>query len=370
MALEIVPVESRQQRAAFIDLPHRLYAGCPAYVPRLCVQQEWQFSSKNPWFAHGAEASWLARRGGRQVGRISWFLHGGHVAHAGRREAFFGFLDAADDAEVVRALLGAVEARARAEGCEAVLGPIEFSTNDTCGLLTAGFELPPAVMMPWNPAWLPPLVEAVGYAPAMALDAWEIPSRPVVVDALAAPLRERLAARGITLRPIDFARFDEEVAGLYPLYERIFGDNWGFMPLSRAEFEEQARDLRRVSIADLAVIAEDRGERIGYAVALFDANRVLASFRRGRLLPFNFLKLRRIPRVGRIRVLNLGVVPRYRRLGLDLLMYAHIADAGRRHGVTTAEASYVMSNNRPMRQALERMGAYVSKRYAIYRRGL
>jgi ribosomal protein S18 acetylase RimI-like enzyme len=370
MALELVPVESRRQRAAFIDLPHRLYAGCAAYVPRLCVQQEWQFSAKNPWYAHGVEASWLARRDGREVGRVSWFLHGGHVAHAGRREAFFGFLDAADDAETVRALLGAVEARSRAEGCEAVLGPIEFSTNDTCGLLTDGFDLPPAVMMPWNPAWLPPLLEAAGYAPAMALEAWEIPSRPAVVDALAAPLRERLAARGITLRPIDFSRFDEEVAGLYPLYQRIFGENWGFMPLSRAEFEEQARDLRRVSIADLAVIAEDRGERIGYAVALFDANQVLASFRRGRLLPFNFLKLRRVPRVGRIRVLNLGVVPRYRRLGLDLLMYAHIADAGRRHGVTTAEASYVMGNNRPMRQALERMDAYVSKRYAIYRRGL
>jgi GNAT superfamily N-acetyltransferase len=204
----------------------------------------------------------------------------------------------------------------------------------------------------------------------MMLDAWEIPARPAVVDALAARLRERLAARGITLRPIDFSRFNEEVAGLYPLYERIFGENWGFMPLDRAEFKEQARDLRRVSIADLAVVAEDRGERIGYAVALFDANRVLASFRRGRLLPFNFLKLRRIPKVGRIRVLNLGVLPRYRRLGVDLLMYADIADAGRRHGVTTAEASYVMRNNRAMRQALERMNAYVSKRYTIYRRGL
>ena len=370
MTLEIAPVEGRRDRAAFIDLPHRLYAGCPAYVPRLRVQQEWQFSSKNPWFAHGEEASWLARRDGRVVGRVSGFLHGGHVAYSGRREAFFGFLDAADDGEAVRALLGAVEARARDRGCEAVLGPIEFSTNDTCGLLTAGFDLPPAVMMPWNPGWLPPLVEAAGYAPAMALEAWEIPSPPAVVDALAAPLRARLAARGITIRPIDFGRFDEEVAGLYPLYERIYGGNWGFMPLSRAEFEEQARDLRRVSAPDLAVVAEVRGERIGYAVALFDANRVLATFRRGRLLPFNFLKLRRIPHAGRIRVLNLGVVPRYRRLGVDLLLYAEITDAARRHGAPSGEASYVMGNNRPMRRALERMGAYVSKRYAIYRRGL
>jgi GNAT superfamily N-acetyltransferase len=368
MALEIIQVKGRRALARFIDLPHRLYAGLPAYVPRLHLQQAWQFSPRNPWFEHGEAATFLARRDGREVGRVAWFLNRAHVDWSGRREAFFGFLDAGPDGEAVRALLDAVEQRSRAAGCTAVLGPIEFSTNDTCGLLTAGFELPPAILMPWNPDWLPPVVEAAGYAPAMTLEAWEVSQRPAAEDPLAERLRVRLAAQGVTLRHLDFGRFDEEVAGLYPIYEQVFGRNWGFMPLSRAEFEQQARDLRQVSIPQLALVAEHRGERVGYAVAVFDANLVLASFRRGRLLPFNFLKLRRVPKVDRIRIVNLGLVPRFRRLGLHHLMYAHFAEVGRRRGITTAEASYVMGNNRLMQQALQRMGGRVIKRYSIYRR--
>ncbi len=366
----LVPVEGRRLRTAFLDLPHRLYERFPAYVPRLHAQQVWQHSERNPWFRHSTAASWLALRGGRPVGRVSWFLNRSHVARSGRREAFFGFLDAEDEAGVVATLLGAVEARSRDTGCVAVLGPIEFSTNDTCGLLVDGFDRPPAILMPWNPPWLPPLVERAGYAPVMSLEAWEIPGRPAALDRVTERVRERLAARGITVRPVDLSRFDDEVDRLFRLYEPIFGENWGFMPLTLAEFREQAKDLRRVTLPELAVVAEHRGEPIGYAVGIFDANRVLRGFRRGRLLPFNVLKLPRIRRVDRIRILNLGVVPHFRRMGVELLLYAHFADVGARRGIATAEASYVMGDNGPMRRALARLGASVSKRYAIYRREL
>jgi GNAT superfamily N-acetyltransferase len=366
----LVPVDGRRRRRAFLDLPHRLYEGDPAYVPRLHAQQAWQHSPRNPWFRHSTAEAWLALRDGRAVGRVACFLHRGHMAHAGRREAFFGCLDCEDDPAVAAALLRRVEARARADGCTAVLGPIEFSTNDTCGLLVEGFDRPPAILMPWNPAWLPPLVAAAGYAPAMTLEAWELEGRPVVVDRAAARLRDRLAARGLTVRTLDLSRFEAEVGALFPIYREVFGQNWGFMPLTAAEFHEQARDLRRATFPDLAFVAEDRGRPVGYAVAVLDANEVFRTFRRGRLLPFNFLKLPRVRRVGRVRVVNLGLVPRYRRLGLDLLLYAAIADGCARHGIGRAEASYVMADNAPMRRALEALGAKVTKRYAILRREL
>ncbi len=304
------------------------------------------------------------------MGRVAIFLNQIHMTRSGRREAFFGFLDATDDARVVAGLLETVERAAKAAGCSAVLGPIEFSTNDTCGLLVEGFERRPALLMPWNPPWLPRLVEQAGYAPAMTLAAWEIGTRPAILDAVAAPIEERLRARGITVRPIDLRRFDEEVAALFPLYEPIFGRNWGFMPLTREEFQEQARDLRRATFPDLALIAEGGGRPIGYAAAVFDANEVFRTFQRGRLLPFNVFRLGRVRHVDRVRVVNLGVLPRYRRLGLDVVLYKHIADACAKRGVRCAEAAYVMDNNVPMRSALQRMGAEVSKRYAIYQRAI
>jgi len=369
-AAALVPVEGRRLRNAFIDLPHRLYEAYPAYVPRLHAQQSWQHSRKNPWFRHSIAESFLAVRDGRPVGRVSAFLNRSHLAHSGRREAFFGFLDAEEDGALVAALLARVEARARAWGCDAVVGPVEFSTNDTCGLLVDGFDLPPAILMPWNPSWLPPLVERAGYAPAMSLEAWDVGARPPVIDERAGRLRERLAARGLTVRTLDMSRFAEEVDRLFPLYEQIYGQNWGFMPLTLEEFREQARDLRRATFPDLAFVAEDHGRPVGYAVAVLDANLVFREFRRGRLLPWNFTKLPRVRRVGRVRILNLGIVPRHRRLGLDLVLYAAIADACGRHGIPSGEASYVMGDNEPMRRALRRLGARVTKRYAIYRKEL
>jgi hypothetical protein len=371
-SIDLVPVTSRRLLRAFIDLPHRLYRDEPAYVPRLFVQQKEQLSRRNPYFRHSDAGYLLARRGGEFLGRIAWFLNAQHLRFSGRRELLFGCFDAVDDPAVSEALLGAVHGQARALACTAVLGPIEFSTNDTCGLLIDGFDRPPALLMPFQAPHHAALLAHAGYQTVQELHAYEIrgADRPPFLEALAGRLEARLAPRGIAVRAMDFSRFQAEVEALYPIYEAIFSGNWGFMPLSRAEFLHMAAGLRQVSAPDFALVAERNGAPIGYAVGVFDANEVFASFRRGRLLPFNFFRLGRIRKVKRLKILNLGVVPAFQNLGLDLLMATRLFEAGLRRGMDAAEASYVMGSNLRMQRAILRLNGRLTKRYAIFRKEL
>ncbi len=371
-AIEIVPVNTPRRVKEFIDFPNRLYRSDPVYVPRLYLQQRESMSRTNPYFRLSEAGFFLARRNGGTIGRIAWFLNNNHVTFSARREMLFGFFDSVNDLEVAESLLAVVHREAAARACTTVLGPIEFSTNDTCGLLIHGFNAPPSVLMPYNASYYEGLLRRAGYVAVQELHAYEIrvAEAPAFLSPLSDRLVLRLAARGIRVRTMDFSRFDQEVDRLFPLYERMFSDNWGYMPLTPAEFRHQAEGLRQISIPEFVLIAEQNGSPIGYAVGLFDANRIIASFRNGRLLPFNFVKLLRLKRVNHVKIINLGVVPEYRGRGIDAVMYHRFSEAFRTLGIDSVEASYVMGSNRAMKEPILHMNGRLTKKYAIFRYSL
>ena len=77
----IRPVASKGDQKAFIDLPFRLYANDPNWVPPLKDEVRGLITpGKNPWFEHAEAQLFLAERDGRVVGRIS--AHLDHLALA------------------------------------------------------------------------------------------------------------------------------------------------------------------------------------------------------------------------------------------------------------------------------------------------
>jgi hypothetical protein len=68
--LVITPVSGKADMKAFIDLPWRLYANDPCWVPPLKAEvRELLTPGKNPFFGHATAQYFLARRGGQAVGR-------------------------------------------------------------------------------------------------------------------------------------------------------------------------------------------------------------------------------------------------------------------------------------------------------------
>jgi len=149
--LSVRPVAGRRELRRFIDYAYDRNAADPHWVAPLRIAEHERLSpKKNPFFAHAAVELFLAQRGTRVVGRIAAIDDELHNATHRDNTAMFGFFDA-DDADAAAALLGAVEAWARARGRARVRGPINPSLNESAGLLVDGFDSDPMVMMPHNP---------------------------------------------------------------------------------------------------------------------------------------------------------------------------------------------------------------------------
>jgi GNAT superfamily N-acetyltransferase len=356
--------------ARFLDLQRAFYANDRDYVPPVTAGEAWQLDPrKNPFFRHADVGLFAAFRGDRCIGRVSTCRDRLHDEFHGDRVGFFGHFEAADEG-TANALVEHAAAWCAQRGATELRGPVDLSTNNRCGLRVDGGTGPPVLMMPHNPPHYAQWLEGAGLRPAKDLLALWGTSADLDrkrIDRLAEHLQKRAQ---VTLRRVDMKRFGAECEVLWHLYERIWERNWGFVPMPRDEFLAQARDLKRVANPALLHIAEKDGEPIAFALALPDVN-VAAKACNGRLLPFGWWKFLRALRATRtVRVLTLGVLPQYRRSGIDMLLMHRVTTHGEAAGFNACEASWILEDNRDMLGPLETMGFRAYRRYRIYQKNL
>jgi len=372
---EIRAVRSRKDLRAFIAMPDLLYRGDPCYVPALRSQAKAQFDRRTyPLFKHSEAEFFLALDGGRPVGRIVAFRNVPHLERTGDGTGFFGFFESADDDGVARGLFDAAVGWLERKGLTSVVGPENYTTNEACGLLVAGFEDPPVVMMPYNKAYYAGLIERYGFRPELELASYRIRQGQSLLDDIRPTrirLEGRLARQGITVGPIDMRRFDEEIEALRLAYNRAFSGGWGFVPITAEEFRYYARDIRRITGPEMMLLAKKGPETVGLLCVLPDINQVLIRIRSGRLFPFGVFRLifgRR--RIHRVRLLIFGVVPEYRNRGIDLCLASRLFDGATARGFDEAEAGYVMGDNPEINSFLPKIGGVPTKSYRIYRKDI
>ncbi len=328
---------------------------------------------KNPFFQHAEAEYFLAeRRGGRSaevVGRIAAIHNRGHNEFHEDTVGFYGFFESINDQSVADSLFHAAANWLKQRGLTVMRGPVSFSTNDECGLLIDGFDLPPAVLTPYTPAHYVDLTERAGFTKARDLLLYQsvndqLPERLIRGAQLIAKRKK------ITLRSINMKRFSEEVELIKKVYNSAWERNWGFIPMTEAEIDHLAKDLKPVIVPELVVFAEREGELIGFAVALPDLNVALKTNPSGRLFPGILKILWKARKITRLRIMLLGVVPEYRRYGADALMYTWIWDKGYALGYRWGEAGWILEDNAAMNNGLLRMGFERYKTLRLFDRPL
>ena len=369
--VEIAPVTRGRDLEQFIAFPYEHHRSDPHWVPALRMDVRTLLSpEKNPFFQHAEARYFLARSNGRVVGRIAAIRNEAHNRLHEDRVGFYGFFEAVDDARVAGALFDAAAEWLRHRGLDTMRGPMNPSINDECGLLVWGFGTPPTLMMPYNPPYYVALHEDAGFTKAKDLLVYE------GTGGAGPPGRYTRAAeilakrRGITLRGLDMKRFANEIELIKQLYNQAWEKNWGFVPLTGAEIDHLAKQLKPVVVPDLVVFAEHQGEPIGFAAALPDLNVALKRNPSGRLFPGILKVLWHARHVRRLRILLLGLRPEYRQSGADALMYHWIWTQGERRGMLWGEAGWVLEDNAAMNNAITNLGFRHYKTYRIYDRPL
>ena len=371
MAVNIRPVRSRLGRHRFVDLPFRLFEQDPNWVPPLRISVLDRISPKYPANDHQDTALWMAYRDGKPVGRIGACVDHKFNEFQDLSWAWVGFFECADDQEAASALFDTACRWADAKGVEECVGPGSFTTNDECGLLVDGFEHPPMILTPQNPPYYEDLWVGGGWEQAMDLWGWTFDKERDGLSDRQLRIVERLKKRAdIQIRNMNMKDFDAEVDRFFAVYHSAWARNWGFAPMSEAEIKHLAKNLKQILDPELTLIAESKGEPVGVALILPDANEPMAKVRSGRLLPTGWWHLLRgLKKTTGARVFALGVRADYQSRALGPLIYAEGAERLRNHPrIDRVEASWILASNTPMNAAIEGIGGKRYKTWRMYRR--
>ncbi|MCD4749563.1 MAG: glycerol-3-phosphate dehydrogenase/oxidase [Thermoanaerobaculales bacterium] len=372
-------VRSRAERAAFINLPWRLYRGDPHWIPPLKASvREALDQRKHPFYNNGKSAEielFLAWEGREAVGRVAAILNHAHNGFHGENVAHFGFFECIDRPDVARSLLETVEAWARDRGLTALLGPFNPSTNFECGLLVHGFGRPPVVMMTYNPPHYGRLIEGAGFSKTKDLLAYisTVHGRSLM---RLQKLAERTKSRSpdLVTRGVDLKNFEAEVAVVQEIYNSAWEKNWGFVPMNDGEIRIMARELKPLVEPELLRFAFIDGEPAAFLLALPDWNPVLKDFNgspmRHPLKTIKHLVKTKASDMEGLRLITMGVKEKFRKRGLEGLLIAEGLTTSLDIGFSWCEYSWILEDNELIKGAVRLLDGELYKTYRIYEKAL
>jgi GNAT superfamily N-acetyltransferase len=375
MSIQIVPVQTKSQWHDFHHLPYALYAKDPNWVAPLLLERELHFTPKhNPWFQHGTAAFFLAYRDGKPVGRITAQVDRLHQERYNDASGHFGFIEAVDGQAVFDALLNAAEDWLRGQGMKRAIGPVSFSLWDQPGLLVDGFDTPPSVMMNHHLPYYAAHIEAHGYRKVEDLICyWYDLTAPT--DKLNKLVERGLRGGGVTLRNIrkDKKHFEGEVALLLDIINDAWSDNWGYVPMTKAEIDDLSGLLKILLREGDVAIAEYHGKPAAFAAIFPNLNEAVADMN-GHLFPFNWIKLlwrMLVVRPRTARMPMMGVRKEFQNSPLGAALAMAVIQSTRdfnmeKNNVRGAELSWILARNTRVRHVIELCGGKVYKTYRVY----
>lgn len=365
--IEIRSVRTRRDYRQFIRFPYTLYKGDPNWVPPLIRAEKFTFlPRKNPYFLHSEVQLFLAIRFGKVVGRISAHEYREHNRIHNDATGFFGFFESIHSQRVANALLNAALQWLKSKGYKRMMGPFNFTVNDSSGILVDGTNIPPMVMMPYNPYYYAKMLEGYGMRRKHDQFAWKIDDQRGMH-----PLTKRIAdlcrhMPGLIIRRINMKDFENEIRKAYHVYSNAWNNEWGSIPPTWEEFYRFARRFRTFGDPNYAVLIELNETPVGVGLAIPNVNESLIKMK-GRLLPFGFMKLIfNRKKIKTMRVLVMEAIAGFENRGVDALLYGMFYEQALLDGIQWAELSWTLESNTRMNKILEMTGAEKYKTYRVY----
>lgn len=370
VVIETVDLADKRQRAQFVDMAASIYDGDPNYIAPLRMHlMKFLDPTKNPAFENLEVRAIVAKQNGRIVGRMTMQLDRAYDVYHETKAGFFGFFESINDKKVAHGMLNSATKWMIDRGVKEVFGPMNFTTNHQAGLLVENFDRPPFVEENYNPSYYEELFTSYGFGKAKDLLVWWID----VTGGMETKNRKRIARisdrikkrEGVEFRHIDLNDADNEIDRMFDLYVQAWQKNWGFVPLTKKEFTWLAQDLKEVAIPELVMFVEQDGKPVGFCATLPNVNEVLP--KNGRLFPFAWLKLigGRIKKTRTGRLYTLGMLPEYRKRGLEAMMFAETVVRAQAVGIEEGEIGWTLEDNTLINRAIESMDGFIDRRYRI-----
>ena len=363
----------------FVRVPWCLHKGEPHWTPPLNAEYlgsrllglNGLLTSRHPYHEHAEVTHFLARRTGAIVGRISASVNHRFNEHYNEKIGFFGFFEVENNFSTAAALLESAKKWLAAKGMAVMRGPGEYSTatHERQGILVDGHDFPPTVELTHTPPYYAELLERYGLRKAKDYHAYLVTVDEIPIERFKR-LGEAVRKRGnITTRPVVMKKFREEVRLIMRIYNEAWTGNWGFLPVTDGEADALADTLKSVVDPEFVRFAYVGNELAAVIGAIPDPNQVMRPSWRwfgdsDLVRIFRLLKNR--SRIRFLRFMFFGILPPYRRLGIDALLFAETFAHGAPRGYSHVEASMLLEENELMIGAAKALGGRRYKTWRIY----
>lgn len=374
--IQVVPVNSRKLRRAFINLPYELYKNDPHWIPPLKLERKELINpKKNPFFENAEVQLFVAFKEGKPVGRISAQINRLHNERYHEQTGHFGLFESVENSGVSEALFKAAEKWLGERGMNKICGPFSFSINEEVGLLIDGFDSPPFPYMAHNPPYYQQLMAQAGYQKIKDLLAWKYLTQRDVPEAAHQIAEAVRKYPGLVVREVNLKEMEKELRIISEVFNSAWSKNWGFIPWTDSEIKKTAKDMKMVLDPKMALIAEVNGKPAAISIAIPNYHEAIRDLN-GRLFPFGIFKLLyrlKTRKIKSSRQVLLGIKKEYRSdvLGaLSVLFYTEMHQRSRELGHWGGETSWTLEDNEKINHGIELMGGEVYKRYRIFEKSL
>ncbi|MBP3830254.1 MAG: N-acetyltransferase [Bacteroidaceae bacterium] len=377
-------VEGRRELRTFIRFNYKLYKGNPYAVPDFLEDMLDTFDrKKNAAFEFCECDLFLAYRGKDVVGRVAAIIN--HKANKtwNTRNVRFGWIDFIDDAEVVDALIGAVEQWGRERGMKKIVGPLGFTDMDPEGMLTDGFDQLGTMSTIYNYPYYPEHMVRLGFE--KEVDWVErkvmVPTTEAQADAGKYMRVADMSARRYNLHMRRFKTHKEILAAdggeyihkIFNVINRAYADLYGYSQMNERQIDQYAKTyLPFLDLRLLAVVENDQNEPIAVGITMGSLSYALQKAH-GKLFPFGWWHLLKAVYFKPAPVLDMlliGVLPEYQNKGVNALLFAEIIPVAQKMGFVWAETHVQLEENEKSQTQWAHLDCSIHKRRRCWRKNL
>jgi len=373
--LQVVRLDTtdRRQVRRYLELPFRVYAHIPQWVPPLAMEAGRPLDRvRFPFYRHSDAAFFLLESGDREtIGRIAVLENRNYNSFNGERTAFFWHFECTDDLQAAQMLLAAAADWARARGLDKLRGPHGFTPLEGLGMLTRGFAHRPALGIPYNPSYYPRLVEEAGFHPTGEILSGRLDASLDFPERIHELSRRAQARRGLRIaRYRNRADLRPLIPRLAELYNASLGASSGGVPLTDEEAHALGQQMLWFADPRLIKIVMKGDEAVGFLFAYPDPSAALQRTG-GRLFPFGwFPVLQELRRTRWVNINGAGIREEYRGLGGTAILFSEMQRSIVEGRFEHADLVQIGTENDRMLRELREFGVDFYKSHVMFEMAL
>lgn len=360
-----------RERERFVDFEFELYKGNPYWVPPLRNDALKKLdSSRHPYYEHSTADFFIVEDAGKTAGRVAMLDNRRYNDYRGSKTAFFGYFEVVESSEASAALLETAVDWATARGLDMIIGPRGLVGIDG-SVLVEGFDHRPALTIPYNYPYYDRLIKESGfekdadYLSGYTTGDHVLPER---VEALAERVKER---RGFTIKTFKSrGEIREWIPRALEVHRQAMSELHSYYPPTEAETREVINTLLTIADPGLIKLVMKGDDIAGFIISYHDVSAGLQKAN-GRLFPFGWAYVlwdRR--QTDWANVNGLGLLPQYRGVGANVILYSELAKTIREYGFKHVDIVQVNEDNFSSRSDMETLGVEWYKRHRHYKRVL